>query len=366
MINNKESVIKENDLVIIWLTRDQLSLIRVEEDKIFQNKFGNFKHKDIIGRCFGDKLSSNNNRGFIHLLKPSPELWTLALPHRTQILYNTDISFILLTLNIKPGSKVIESGTGSGSFSHSVARSIGTRGQLHSFEYHQSRCQKAQLEFNQHGLSDIINVYHRDSCRDGFPSHLNNSIDSIFLDLPMPWLAIPHAKKSLRNDKISRICCFSPCIEQVLKTTTTLNSNGFTNVTMFEVLSRNYDTSYTHLPNINDVTNKLKAILKKKEFRRQQQIAAAQKKLELKLNEAGGEAGDESLNQPVNISVESEQTSKRKLDETSSNIDDRNTLLSRPFMDTRGHTSYLTFASLLPYDFDENLNDEKAVNNLLL
>jgi tRNA A58 N-methylase Trm61 len=38
------------------------------------------------------------------------ELWTLALPHRTQILYMPDISLILLELDIKPGSIVIEAG----------------------------------------------------------------------------------------------------------------------------------------------------------------------------------------------------------------------------------------------------------------
>lgn len=352
MINNFKSIIKNEDLVIIWLTKDQLSLIKVENDKIFQNKFGSFKHSDIIGRKFGDKLSSNNNRGFIHLLKPTPELWTLALPHRTQILYNTDISFILTTLNIKASSKVIESGTGSGSFSHSVARTIGRSGQLHSFEYHQSRSQKAQLEFNQHGLSDIIKVYHRDSCKDGFTADLDNSIDSIFLDLPMPWLAIPHAKKSLRKDKTSRICCFSPCIEQVLKTVTSLNSNGFTNITMYEVLTRNYDTSYTQVPTISDVTSKLKAVLKKKEFRRQQQIAAAQKKLDMKLGEAGNESAmietsevrTDPTSNHANDATDA-QSNKRKFEETSSNVEDRNALLSRPFMDTRGHTSYLTCES---------------------
>ena len=38
------------------------------------------------------------------------ELWTLALPHRTQILYMADISLILLELDIKPGSIVVEAG----------------------------------------------------------------------------------------------------------------------------------------------------------------------------------------------------------------------------------------------------------------
>ena len=46
----------------------------------------------------------------MYLLYPSPELWTVTLPHRTQILYTTDISLITLELDLKPGSVVIESG----------------------------------------------------------------------------------------------------------------------------------------------------------------------------------------------------------------------------------------------------------------
>ncbi|TIA90575.1 hypothetical protein E3P99_01535 [Wallemia hederae] len=394
MLNSSSNTIHDNDQVILWLTKDQLSLIRVEKDKLFQNKFGSFRHADMIGRNFGDKLSSTNNRGFIHLLKPSAELWTLALPHRTQILYNTDISFIMTTLNIKPGSRVIESGTGSGSFSHSVARTIGKRGQLHSFEYHQSRSEKARLEFSDHGLSDIISVYHRDSCKDGFTSELHNSIDSVFLDLPMPWLAIPHAKQALRKDKTSRICCFSPCIEQVLKTITSLNANGFTNVTMYEVLTKNYDTSYTHLPTVTDATHKLKAVLHKKETRRQQQIAASQKKLEEKTGESAQveEAEEVKQTEQTEQTEKTEQTksperaerpqrnqNKRKLgaaqeasnasnannandandaDDTSASASASTRLLSRPFMDTRGHTSYLTFASLLP-DLCDSATDKE-------
>lgn len=34
-------------------------------------------------------------------------------------------------------------GTGSGSFSHSLARSVGNQGKVHSFEYHQERYAKA-------------------------------------------------------------------------------------------------------------------------------------------------------------------------------------------------------------------------------
>ena len=318
-------------------------------------------------------MPSINGKGFIHLLKPSPELWTLALPHRTQILYQPDTSFILLNLDIKPSSNVIESGTGSGSFSHSVARCLGNNGHLHSFEYHSTRVKKVIDEFQSHHLLDRISVYHRDVCKFGFEPSLVNTIDAIFLDLPMPWEAIPSAKDMLNKSKLSKICCFSPCIEQVLKTVSSLNSNGFSNITMFEVLTRNFETSTHTIPTVTDATSKLKDVIKRKEVRRQNQMKKAslnnsksnqdmKQQSESELNEVNkdGQILDENQGedqQSMDVNEEDGQqippSNKRKFDEVEENKLSLEVphVLSRPFMDARGHTSYLTCLSFFSLTF---------------
>lgn len=98
------------------------------------------------------------SKGWAHVLQPNPELWTQTLPHRTQILYTPDISMILYQLEIKPGSVVIESGTGSGSLSHYFLRAIRPHGYLHTFDFHEERVQKAQEEFDSHGLGEFVKV----------------------------------------------------------------------------------------------------------------------------------------------------------------------------------------------------------------
>ena len=55
-------------------------------------------------------MFSLNKKGWVYLLYPTPELWTVNLLHRTQILYTTDISMVILRLALKPGSVVVESG----------------------------------------------------------------------------------------------------------------------------------------------------------------------------------------------------------------------------------------------------------------
>jgi tRNA (adenine57-N1/adenine58-N1)-methyltransferase catalytic subunit len=82
----------------------------VTPGKDFNTKFGNFRQADFVGVPYGSKVPSRTGKGFLHILRPTPELWTLALPHRTQILYLADIAFITSSLNIKKGSRVIEAG----------------------------------------------------------------------------------------------------------------------------------------------------------------------------------------------------------------------------------------------------------------
>ncbi|KAL2895910.1 hypothetical protein RDABS01_000908, partial [Bienertia sinuspersici] len=72
----------------------------------------------------------------------------------------------------------------------------------------------------------------------GSKSQDPDSADAIFLDLPQPWLAIPSAGKMLKPDGI--LCSFSPCIEQVQRSSETLNLQ-FTDIRIFEILLQTYE-----------------------------------------------------------------------------------------------------------------------------
>lgn len=135
--------IMDGDLVIVYERHDIMKPVKVSEKGVLQNRFGMFKHSDWIGKPFGSKLFSNKG-GFIYLLSPTPELWTLVLSHRTQILYIADISFVVMYLEIVPGCVVLESGTGSGSLSTSLARAVAPNGHVYTFDFHEQRAQSAR------------------------------------------------------------------------------------------------------------------------------------------------------------------------------------------------------------------------------
>jgi len=86
---------------------------------------------DELVQAFPKKMDQNKKRkrgeeggSHMHVLPARPSLNTAACHHRTEILYNTDIAFIILMLEVKPGSVVLETGTGSGSLSTHFANAI--------------------------------------------------------------------------------------------------------------------------------------------------------------------------------------------------------------------------------------------------
>ncbi len=108
-------------------------------------------------------------QGYITILQLSADMWTEALKMRTEILYHADISLVITMLHLKPGHVVVESGTGSGSLSTQIARSIAPHGHVHTFEYNHERVKAAKDDFHNIGLDQLITCRQRDVCTQGFP-----------------------------------------------------------------------------------------------------------------------------------------------------------------------------------------------------
>ncbi|KAL2191166.1 tRNA methyltransferase complex GCD14 subunit [Thermothelomyces heterothallicus CBS 203.75] len=234
------------------------------------------------------KKAVADTSGFIHILPPTPELWTSSLPHRTQVVYTPDYSYILHRIRARPGSVLIEAGAGSGSFTHAAVRAVyngyptadgGQRkGKVYSFEFHEQRYHKMKKELSDHGLDRLVHLTHRDVYNGGFlVDGKSPEADAVFLDLPAPWEALPHLSRRkphrpssassssssspdadgaaagddqaagwvspLNPRKSVHICTFSPCIEQVTRTVSAMRRLGWVDIDMVEIANRRLHTS---------------------------------------------------------------------------------------------------------------------------
>lgn len=228
---------KNGDLVVLFGGYEMVIQVLLEQNGITQTRNGVFPHNNIIGKHFGSRIFDTSKSKWMVVLKPCPELISISLNHRTQILYQADISLICVLLDVSPGKNIIEAGTGSGSLTVSLSRSANPGGTIYTYEYDQKRHLESIQDFQKYGISNVI-CQHRDVCKDGFISPsldiTKTTIHGVFLDLPSPWIAIKYADQILQ--KGASIVIFSPCIEQVSKNCNELNSLKYIHIRTLEVL----------------------------------------------------------------------------------------------------------------------------------
>ncbi|KAF2437063.1 tRNA methyltransferase complex GCD14 subunit [Tothia fuscella] len=417
-------------------------------DEITNTRFGSFPHSTLLNRPWGSQViaskveTSDSKRGrkrkregkggeeaeksveraeesvietpafeaatsgFAHILPPTPELWTVSLPHRTQVVYTPDYSFILQRLRVRAGETIIEAGAGSGSFTHAAARAVFNgiphdstqllengsskprkkqkkSGKVCSFEYHQDRHAQLQKELTEHGLSSIVKITHRDVYEEGFSFENGESpnASAILLDLPAPWTALKHLSRTpslpnrpspLNPKTTARICTFSPCIEQVEKTITAMRSQGWTEITMYEMQHKRLDVrreltslNYEGLRGVNasaasveEAVCRLRELTAKfSEFHADAKVRKQVNSLEKynKVHTKGGKGGTEQGGDGTangtgdkEVVVESKRSrlERIKKEDSERKVWREGKLVHRSEMELKTHTSFLVFAIL--------------------
>ena len=149
-------------------------------------------------------------------------------------MYPQDVGYILLKMNIIPGSSVIEAGTGSGCFTQVLATYVGDTGHVFSYESREEMQKLAQQNLNRLGLSKRVTFMNRsfEECFD------QNKVNAVFLDLPNPYDHINQVRSSLISGRF--FGTLLPTTNQVIKTLTALRRYDFQNIDVCEILIRFY------------------------------------------------------------------------------------------------------------------------------
>ena len=121
LITKEDIKTKYGDLIVIYENVESIKYFTLEKGKVFQNRFGSFKHDDMVNKYFGSKIYNNKKEKYITILSFVPNIWERCINKMTQILYNPDISLIMMLLNINQNSIIYESGTGSGCLSTNIS-----------------------------------------------------------------------------------------------------------------------------------------------------------------------------------------------------------------------------------------------------
>lgn len=223
--------IMEGDYVLLYVGQRKTYMIRMEKGKSFHTHKGFIKFDDLIGKDYGAKIISSLGVEF-SVLKPQLRDFIMKSARQTQITYPKDIALIVMFSGIGPGSRVVESGTGTGALTVSLAHYVRPEGKVYSYEIREEFLETAGKNLKRAGLMDFAELKNKDVTL-GIDE---SGVDAVVLDLAVPWLVVPHAYAALKS--CGAIVSFSPTIDQVVKTVEALKDNGFVDIETIECLMR--------------------------------------------------------------------------------------------------------------------------------
>lgn len=206
-------------------------MIKVEHGKSFHTHKGYIKFDDLIGKDYGSTVLSSLGFEFI-ALKPLLRDYIMKSARQTQITYPKDIALMIMFSGIGPGSHVVEAGTGTGALTTALAHYIKPDGKIYSYEIREEFQKTAEKNLRRAGLIDFVELKNKDVTV-GIDE---SDVDSVILDLAVPWLVIPHAHTALKP--CGTVVSFSPTIDQVVKTVEAMKENSFVDVETVECLMR--------------------------------------------------------------------------------------------------------------------------------
>lgn len=226
-----EQRILDGDYILLSLSARKTYLIKVESGKSFHTHKGFIKFDDLIGTEYGSTVQSSLGFEFT-ALKPLLCDYIMKSARQTQITYPKDIALIVMFSGIGPGSRVVESGTGTGALTTALAHYVRPNGRIYSYEIREEFQKTAEKNLRRAGIIDYVELKNKDVTTEID----EKDVDSVVLDLAVPWMVVPHAYTALKP--CGTIVSFSPTIDQVVKTVEALKEKGFVSIETIECLMR--------------------------------------------------------------------------------------------------------------------------------
>jgi len=231
--NTKSTHTHAGDLVQLVGLRHKSFIFPLKPGGDFHTHRGILQHDDLIGLPWGTQVFSHLGAPFF-LLQPALADLLLDLKRNTQILYPKDIGFILITMGIGPGQKVLEAGTGSGAMTIALAHAVGAEGHVISYEQREEMQNLARKNITRTGLDSRVDFKLRD-IQEGFDE---TDVDAFFLDVPNPYDYIAQVRAALKPGGF--FCGIVPTVNQAEILLRALRRHRFAFLEMCEVLLRYY------------------------------------------------------------------------------------------------------------------------------
>jgi tRNA (adenine57-N1/adenine58-N1)-methyltransferase len=222
------------DRVLLVDAKRRRHLITLVEGGEFHSHAGVLAHDELIGRPEGVTVRTTMGSRLV-ALRPTLSEYVLEMPRGAQVIYPKDLGPILMMADVAPGSRVLETGVGSGALTMALLRAVGSEGSVVGYELREDFARRASS--NVEGMLGA-DVPLRIEVRDTYEGIDEEDLDRVLLDLPEPWQVVKHAELALRPGGI--MLAYLPTIGQVARLREELASSSFGMAQTVEVLQRSW------------------------------------------------------------------------------------------------------------------------------
>jgi tRNA (adenine57-N1/adenine58-N1)-methyltransferase len=216
--------------------RDRTYLVRLETGGTFHTHGGLLRHDEVIGRPEGTRLETSGGMVLV-AFRPRFADVVLKMPRGAQVVYPKDVGPILVEVDVFPGARVLEAGTGSGALTIALCRAVGAEGRVVSYEVRDEHRERAVLNVE----AFFGKVPDRLELRAGDLADVAASpdrFDRAVLDLPEPWGLLEPLTRVLEPGGV--LGAFLPTTVQVQQLVLALPAAGFRHEETFETLHRSW------------------------------------------------------------------------------------------------------------------------------
>ena len=157
-----------------------------------------------------------------------------SIERGAQIITQKDSPKIAHLAGVRPGSKVLEAGAGSGGLTLVLCTMVGPTGKVITYDINEKNLTLTRKNIQRAGLSDRW-VGKIGDAREGFEE---NDADAFVMDIPDAAVAVEKAKEAVVPG--GRFVAYCPLIGQVSDVSKEMERLGFFEVTVIEIIERDW------------------------------------------------------------------------------------------------------------------------------
>ncbi|CEG67030.1 hypothetical protein CU097_010849 [Rhizopus azygosporus] len=220
---------------------------------------GSISHESIIGKKPRSRIVVDKGSTVYMAHFPTLQEYVLNVPRKCTPIYPKDASTIVHMLDVQPGDKVLEAGTGNGSLTLYLAKAVSHEGKVDTFDVRQEHSKTAQTHVQRYSRGKYASVvsFHVGSLGDKLQEMMEpkEEYDAIVLDMPQPSDEIPKILPYLKNDRF--IVCYLPNMTQVLSLVEFIRDVPLVLEDCLEVAWKEWEVKATYIRSLlNDANEK--------------------------------------------------------------------------------------------------------------